>query len=210
MVWKPAERAGVDVERADVAVGGGEAFGLSAADDEEVLEDDAGGSEADGLLFRVALEALMEVDAAGGSEGGDGSAGFGVEGIDVATEGGEDAGVTRVGIEGHAADALAGGLGIEGPDGFAGGGVERDDVSGRGVAVEDSVDDDGLCLEGAASAGVVGPGGLEAGDIGAVDLFERGIAGAFGIAAVGGPFLGDGRGNGEQGEDEKSGGHRLN
>ena len=138
------------------------------------------------------------------------AAGAGVESVDVTAEGGEDARTGGVGIEGQARTRWPVDLESKVQSGLAGGGVEGDDVCRRGDAVEDAVDDDGLGLEVAASAGVIGPGDLEAGDVGAVDLLEGRVAGAFGIAAVGGPFLSRQGGSGEKGEGEKSGSHRLN
>ncbi len=74
--------------------------------------------------------------------------------------------------------------------------VERDDLAEGGAEVDRAVEEDGRGLEGqllrrpavlAEFAGPVGPGRLEAADVVAVDLVERGIARAAGIAAVGVP-----------------------
>ena len=87
----PAELAGANFVGSNVAGGGGKLLGHAAADDEQVLVDDAWGREGDGDAFGIAAEAFAEVDAAVGSEAGDGFAGAGVQRVDEVADGREDA-----------------------------------------------------------------------------------------------------------------------
>src|SRR5271169_5057247 len=79
----PTKLAGAGVVGANVAVRGGKGFALAPADDQQVLVDNAGAGEAHGLLFGVAIQVHVEVDAALVAEAGEKFAGFGVERIDV-------------------------------------------------------------------------------------------------------------------------------
>ena len=163
---------------------------MRSADNQQVLVNDAGAGQDDGLLLGVAAQTFAEVDAAVAAEIGDWFAGAGVEGVDIALDGGEDTRRFAVGPVDHGAiRAVAGDAGVESPEKFSGGAVERDRfVAGR-EAVEDAVDENGLGLRIArAVGGVVGPGDCELFHVGAVDLLEVGVADTGGSAAIGGPI----------------------
>ena len=128
------------------------------------------------------------------SKGFDRPAGFGVERVNEVVDGGEDAWVRSVGpVDEAAVGAVAVETGGPLPEELAGGGVDGHGLVFGGDAVEDAVEDDGLGLGGAlAIGGVVAPDFGELGDVGLGDLLERGVAGVFGGAAVGGPVGGPG------------------
>ena len=65
MVWKrPAQLAGVHVVGADIAGRRGMRLRVAAAHDDQVLVDDAGRGERDGLRLVVAAQILAQIDAA--------------------------------------------------------------------------------------------------------------------------------------------------
>src|SRR4029077_5768592 len=79
----PAPLARADVEGADVARRGGQSLAYSSAHDEQVLVDDAGRGEADGLFRGWPSQVLRQVDAATAAEALDGTPGARVEGVHV-------------------------------------------------------------------------------------------------------------------------------
>ena len=103
------------------------------------------------------------MDFAVGSEGWDGLAGFGVEGVEVGSGSGEDAFFWAFFPVGDAALAAADGAllvigGIELPDFLAGLGVDGEDFAVGGGGVENAVNDQAVRLEFAFVAGVEAPG----------------------------------------------------
>ena len=93
----PAQRAGADIEGADVAGRRGFGFRVATADDDEVLVDNAGSGESDGLLGVVAAQVLAQVDAALFAKTGDGFAGSWIERVEVVQHAREEAGTLAVG-----------------------------------------------------------------------------------------------------------------
>src|SRR5882757_7138978 len=100
----------------------------AAAQDDQVLIDDAGRSECDRLLAVVTAEALSHVDAALLAKTLDGSAVARIECVEKVCDAGKEALLRTVCPPGEAANGLcAGHTGIEGPLQLAGCRVQRDD-----------------------------------------------------------------------------------
>src|SRR5205807_771402 len=147
-----------------------------------------GGGERDGLLVVGLAKAFAEVDAAVVAEGVDGLAGGGIEAVEEVHDAGEEALLVTIEKPREAAGGLvAAYAGVECPLDLAGGGVEGDDFLRGRVAVERSVDDEGIGLKASLLAGVVDPGLAELADVGAVDLAKGRVVVAVEIAVVGGP-----------------------
>jgi hypothetical protein len=205
-VKAPAQRAGANVEGADIAWRGGVGFRIAATDDDEVLVDDAGSGEGDGLLLEFGVEviakAFAEIEAAIVGKVGNGFARRCVEGVEEVEDAGEDARTLAVGPIRKAAGGLRGAAdgavmvidgGVEGPEQLSGGSVESDDLAQGRVSVQDASDDERVGLETTFFAGVELPCNFELGNVGAIDLGKRRVVIAVDTAVVGGPiYIGGG------------------
>ena len=181
----PAQRARPHVVGANVTRGGRQPLADAAADDHQILVDDSGRRESHALRLRIAAEILAQVDPPGGAEGIERLSRRGVERVNEVADSGKDAPIAALRPVHHPAVRPApADAGVELPFPDAGGGVDGKQLVGRGVAVEDVADDEGLRLQCARLAGVVGPGDFELLHVGAVDLRQRGVSRLCGRSAV--------------------------
>ena len=185
----PLEFAGPRVVRADVAGRRRQVFRHAPAKDQQVLVDDAGRGEDNGLACRIASEIAVEIDPAAIAERRYRLAGPGIERVNVTRDCGIDSTIAgAVGPVHHAAvSALRLDARIKRPQVLACRGAEREGFVPRRDAVEDAVDDDRLRLQTSGLAAVVDPRLFELFDVAAIDLSERRVPDLLRPTAVGRP-----------------------
>ena len=164
---------------------------VAAANDDEVLVDDSGSGERDGLLFVVAAQLLAQIDAAVFSEARDGLTGFGVKAVEEIHDSGEDAcGLTAAPVSDAARGLSCIDAGVELPLERARGGIECDDLLRERVGIEGAIDNERIDFKIALFAGIECPGDLELVNVDPVNLSERGIVVTVRASAVDGPVCG--------------------
>ena len=173
-VEAPPQRASADIEGSDIARRRGVSLRIAATDDDEVLVNEAGGREGDGVLCVVAPQILAKIDSAIFGKVRDGFTGGGVKSVQVIQDPGEDAGMGAIGPVREAARRLAVfEAGIEGPDLLAGSRIEGNDFAGKCAGVQHAANDEGVGFEIALFARVELPRNFELGHVGAIDLRKR-------------------------------------
>ena len=103
-VERPAKPPGADVVGADVAARCRQALGRPAADDVQILVDDARRRQAHRLLLRISAQIEMKIDAAAAPEIGERFAGREIDRVDVAAKRGQQSLFFAVSPVGEAAD----------------------------------------------------------------------------------------------------------
>ena len=170
------------------------------AEDQLVLEDESGHGDEDDA---GPVDVRRQVEDAAVAEALDQAAVGGVERDQVLAVGVEEPPLGAVLPPHEAALGVAGKLQIAAPDLLARGGVEREGVEMGREGVEHPVDDQGARVHrGAGAPGfarVVDPGDLELAHVVPVDLGQRAVVPASGVAQVHGPvFVGRAAGGEEE------------
>ncbi len=190
-VKRPAQFAGANVVRANVAGRRGESLWIAATDNQQILVNNGWTGQDDGLGGgRLTAKIFAKVDATVFCKRRNGFAGDGVQGVEEIHHGNEDALVFAIGPVGEAAIWLRStDSRVEFPEQLSGRGIQGKYFLCRSDAVEYTLDNDGARLKAACFLRVKAPGDAEALDVGPINLRKSRIVIVLRGAAICRPIL---------------------
>ena len=120
-VKAPAKRARAHIEGANVSGRRRIGFGIPAADDDQILVNDAGAGEVDGLSKVISAQSLAQIDSSLLAKGGNDFARLCIERVEIMRYAGQDSTMLAVSPVGETAGRLlAGHPGIKFPEKLTG------------------------------------------------------------------------------------------
>ena len=167
----PAKAAGANIEGANVAGRGWIGLRIAAANDNQILVNNSGAGESDGLGKIVSPKALPQIDSSLFAKGGNRFASFRIERIEIIHHSSQNPAMAAVTPVGNASRRLtAVNAGIEFPKQLSGCCVERNYLLRSGIGEESPTHDDRACFQPTLFGRIEPPRFFELLHIAAIDL----------------------------------------